>query len=180
MPSIARRILAAFNAAARAAALLVFTHGAAPAAPAGELTQSLAGQWRFALDREDAGVKEQWFSRDLPGRIELPGILQAQGYGDEISADTPWVAALPRDMRWYLLPQYKAYTRPGNVKVPYLSQPPRHYLGAARGAGARGDRLAQIVEVNTTSLPSNGESSRRLVGRGSFPVQGSPALRIRL
>ena len=101
------------------------------AAPAGEFTQSLAGQWRFSMDRTDIGAREQWFNRDLSERIELPGILQAQGYGDEISVDTPWVAALPRDMRWYLLPQYKAYTQPGNVKVPYLSQPPRHYLGVA-------------------------------------------------
>jgi hypothetical protein len=131
MPSIARRVLPAFNAAAWAATLLVFTRCAMPAAAAGESARSLAGQWRFAIDRGDTGVKEQWFLRDLSERIELPGILQAQGYGDEISVDTPWVAALPRDMRWYLLPQYKAYTRPGNVKVPYLSQPPRHYLGAA-------------------------------------------------
>jgi beta-galactosidase len=92
---------------------------------------NLAGQWRFAMDRTDTGVKEEWFARELADRINLPGILQAQGYGDEISVDTPWVAALPRDMRWYLLPQYKAYTQPGHVKVPYLSQPPRHYLGVA-------------------------------------------------
>ena len=91
----------------------------------------LAGQWRFAMDRDDVGIKEQWNARDLTDRIKLPGILQSQGYGDEIGIDTPWVAALPRDMRWYLLPQYKAYTQPGNIKVPYLSQPPRHYLGVA-------------------------------------------------
>ena len=92
---------------------------------------NLAGQWRFAMDRDDVGVKDGWISKDLTDRINLPGILQSQGYGDEISVDTPWVAALPRDMRWYLLPQYKAYTEPGHVKVPYLSQPPRHYLGVA-------------------------------------------------
>jgi hypothetical protein len=91
----------------------------------------LSGQWEFALDRADAGVKEQWFSRPLKDRISLPGILQAQGYGDEIGVDTPWVAALPRDMRWDRLPQYQAYTKPGHVEMPYLSQPPRHYLGVA-------------------------------------------------
>jgi beta-galactosidase len=91
----------------------------------------LGGEWRFAMDREDVGVKQQWFTRDLSDRIKLPGILQSQGYGDEISVDTPWVAALPRDMRWYRLPQYQAYTKPGNVKMPYLSQPQRHYLGLA-------------------------------------------------
>lgn len=92
---------------------------------------SLAGTWRFAMDRNDEGVKANWQNTDLKDKIQLPGILQSQGYGDEISVDTPWVAALPRDMRWYLLPQYKEYTKPGNVKVPYLSQPVSHYLGVA-------------------------------------------------
>jgi hypothetical protein len=131
MRSLSRRVLPALHAAAWAATLPFSAACQGYAAPEGRATQSLGGEWRFALDRADAGVRERWFSRDLPDRISLPGILQAQGYGDEIGVDTPWVAALPRDMRWYLLPQYKAYTRPGAVKVPYLSQPPRHYLGAA-------------------------------------------------
>lgn len=94
---------------------------------------SLAGSWRFALDRENVGVSTGWFNQPLatPTNISLPGILQTQGYGDEITADTKFIAALPRDMRWYLLPQYKQYTVPGNVQVPYLSQPVRHYLGVA-------------------------------------------------
>jgi hypothetical protein len=92
---------------------------------------ALDGEWRFAIDREDVGLKQQWYARDLSDWIKLPGILQSQGYGDEISVDTPWVAALPRDMRWYRLPQYQAYTKPGNIKMPYLSQPQRHFLGLA-------------------------------------------------
>ena len=74
----------------------------------------LSGQWRFAMDRTDVGVKEEWFNKDLTDHIQIPGILQSQGFGDDISIDTPWVAALPRDMRWYLKPEYKAYTVPGN------------------------------------------------------------------
>jgi hypothetical protein len=103
------------------------------AVPARAGAQSLAGEWRFALDRDDTGARSEWFARELPAaaRIRLPGILQTQGYGDEITAETQFVAALPRDMRWYLLPQYKPYTRPGHVEVPYLSQPVRHYLGVA-------------------------------------------------
>lgn len=92
---------------------------------------NLAGEWRFAMDRDDTGVKDSWFSKRLTDKINLPGILQAQGYGDDISVDTPWVAALPRDMRWFDLPQYAPYTKPGHVKMPYLSQPPKHYLGVA-------------------------------------------------
>ena len=92
---------------------------------------NLAGEWRFAMDRDDVGVKDSWFSKPLTDKIKLPGILQGQGYGDDISVDTPWVAALPRDMRWFDLPQYAPYTKPGHVKMPYLSQPPKHYLGVA-------------------------------------------------
>src|SRR5207244_7718090 len=35
------------------------------------------------------------------------------------------------DRSWYLRDDYRAYIEPGKVKVPFLSQPPRHYLGAA-------------------------------------------------
>jgi len=93
-------------------------------------TLDLSGNWRFALDRDDQGVAQQWPGRTLQDRIRLPGILNAQGYGDEISATTPWVLSL-YDRSWDLRDDYKAYTQPGQVKVPFLSQPPRHYLGAA-------------------------------------------------
>src|ERR1035438_9433195 len=120
--------------AAQAAASSTLLYGAPtpPVAPRAGV-QSLAGQWRFSLDREDAGAKANWFSRELPAttRISLPGILQTQGYGDDIVADTQFIAALPRDMAWYKLPQYAAYTKPGHVEVPYLSQPVKHYLGVA-------------------------------------------------
>ncbi|HEX8148447.1 MAG TPA: discoidin domain-containing protein [Pyrinomonadaceae bacterium] len=98
-------------------------------ARAGE-TLPLAGVWRFALDRDDAGARERWFERDLPQTIQLPGVLQAQGYGDEVSTRTPWVLSL-YDRFWFLREEYEAYTRPGAVKVPFLSQPPRHYVGVA-------------------------------------------------
>ncbi|HWB84114.1 MAG TPA: hypothetical protein VG675_08245 [Bryobacteraceae bacterium] len=125
-----RRFLAVTGTAATTAALRA---APAPAAPSRPGARSLAGTWRFSLDREDAGVHAGWFAKQLAGgaHIQLPGILQTQGYGDEIVAETQFVAALPRDMRWYLLPQYQAYTKPGHVEVPYLSQPVRHYLGVA-------------------------------------------------
>src|ERR1035441_9960908 len=110
-----RKFIALTGATAAHAALY-----AAPTPPTPALAgvQSLAGQWRFSLDRDDAGVKETWFSRDLSAttRISLPGILQTQGYGDDITAETQFIAALPRDMAWYKLPQYAAYTKPGHVE----------------------------------------------------------------
>jgi len=93
-------------------------------------TINLSGTWRFALDRDDQGVAQRWHGRTLDRTIKVPGILNAQGFGDEISAQTPWVLSL-YDKSWNLREDYKAYAEPGNVKVPFLSQPPRHYLGAA-------------------------------------------------
>ncbi len=131
VPRPDRRTFLALTGAAAASVGLF--HRAVAAEPAAPGAVSLAGQWRFALDRDDAGVTGQWFAKDLTAdaHIRLPGILQTQGYGDEITAETQFIAALPRDMRWYLLPQYKDYTKPGHVEVPYLSQPVRHYLGVA-------------------------------------------------
>ena len=95
-------------------------------------TISLDGEWRFALDRADAGVNEKWFTKDLADKIQLPGILQAQGYGDAISTNTPWVLTLG-DAWWKIQPMSlrEHFSQPGHVEVPFLSQPPKHYLGAA-------------------------------------------------
>jgi hypothetical protein len=125
-----RKFLALTGATAAHAALYA---AATPPVPARAGTESLAGLWRFSLDREDTGIAQSWFLRDLSTttQISLPGILQTQGYGDDILAETQFVAALPRDMAWYKLPQYAAYTTPGHVEVPYLSQPAKHYLGVA-------------------------------------------------
>jgi beta-galactosidase len=123
----------ALLAALRRAALAISVAGGlahpAAAAPAADVLD-LSGSWRFALDREDQGVAGRWYEHLLDGTIQLPGILNAQGYGDEIGVDTPWVLSL-YDKNWFLREDYRAYAAPGRVKVPFLSQPPRHYLGAA-------------------------------------------------
>ncbi|MCU0748206.1 MAG: hypothetical protein MUF13_01530 [Akkermansiaceae bacterium] len=97
-----------------------------------EAKRSLAGEWRFEMDRADAGVDATWFSRELKDRIRLPGVLQSQGFGDEISEETPWVLGLGGE--WWKLQSKElreSFSKPGHVEVPFLSQPPRHYLGAA-------------------------------------------------
>jgi len=123
---------------------------AAGAARAAEEPISLAGDWRFALDPSaeehtlaeggpsapplppGEGIAASWFKRDLPGTIRLPGILQGQNYGNPISPSTPWVLSLG-DAWWKLQPAAlrQKFSQPGQVEVPFLSQPPRHYLGVA-------------------------------------------------
>ncbi len=129
--------------------LLLLACALAPALRSAD-TISLAGEWRFALDRSASqtqagggrrgpapaplpagdGVTQEWFKRDLPDRIQLPGILQSQGYGDDISATTPWLGALGQ-LQWASSPLAARYTQPGNVKVGFTSQPVKHYLGVA-------------------------------------------------
>jgi hypothetical protein len=124
--------LAAAGALASALFTALFTAllAALPAPARAGDALDLSGRWRFALDREDQGVAGRWYERRLEGTIQLPGILNAQGYGDEIGVHTPWVLSL-YDKNWFLREGYQAYAAPGRVKVPFLSQPPRHYLGAA-------------------------------------------------
>ncbi|MBM3888464.1 MAG: glycoside hydrolase, partial [Verrucomicrobia bacterium] len=92
--------------------------------------QSLAGSWRFALDRDDKGVGEQWFNKPLAGRITLPGSLPAQGIGDDVTVDTKWIGGIV-DKSWFTAPEYAKYRQPGNVKVPFWLQPEKYYAGAA-------------------------------------------------
>jgi hypothetical protein len=112
-------------------AALVLSGFAAKPIHAAEI-MPLAGEWRFALDRNDVGANENWFAKDLTDKIQLPGILQAQGYGDDISTDTPWVLSLGQAW-WKIQPAALRdhFSQPGHVEVPFLSQPPKHYLGAA-------------------------------------------------
>ncbi len=41
----------------------------------------LSGTWRFALDPQDAGLREQWCDRDLAETIHLPGTTDLAGKG---------------------------------------------------------------------------------------------------
>lgn len=72
------------------------------------VTESLHGSWRFALDKDDVGVEQKWYSMRLGDTIVLPGILQEQGYGDEVTAETEWASSL-HDPLWYLRDEYIKY-----------------------------------------------------------------------
>ncbi len=90
----------------------------------------LAGNWRFEIDREDIGVDKRWFERELGESVRLPGSLQEQGRGNEVTVETEWTGNII-DQSWFTAPEYAEYRRPGNVKVPFWLQPDRHYVGPA-------------------------------------------------
>src|SRR5215475_12419309 len=83
---------------------------------------SLAGEWRFQLDRVDAGYDQQLFNHPLSGKFRLPGSLPAEGIGDDISVDTPWTGGV-KGSPWFSAPEYAKYREPGNIKVPFWLQP---------------------------------------------------------
>ncbi|MBI5692565.1 MAG: glycoside hydrolase [Verrucomicrobia bacterium] len=93
-------------------------------------TVSLAGEWRYALDRKDTGERERWFARDLEGKLTLPGSLPAQGIGDPVTPATKWIGGII-DKSWFTAPEYARYRAEGNVKVPFWLQPETTYAGAA-------------------------------------------------
>jgi hypothetical protein len=90
----------------------------------------LSGEWDYEIDPDDHGRAEAWYSGSLRNTLRLPGSLQAQGFGEEISVDTDWTGSIFDDS-WYREPRYEPYRQPGKVKVPFWLQPDTHYQGAA-------------------------------------------------
>ncbi len=93
-------------------------------------TVSLAGKWRFALDRADVGVSERWFARELRGSIKLPGSLPQQGIGDAPSLATKWTGGI-QDRNWASNPIYAPYVKSNDFHFPFWLQPEKYYVGSA-------------------------------------------------
>jgi len=100
------------------------------AAAAADGTLDLSGEWRFALDRNDAGLAESWHARPLEGKVRLPGSLAVQRLGDPVTVDTKWIGGIV-DKSWFTDAEYEPYRKPGKVKVPFWLQPETYYAGAA-------------------------------------------------
>ena len=100
------------------------------AALRGEDVVPLSGVWRFELDPADEGLVAFWENRTLADRIRLPGVLQAQGFGEDVTVDTKWTGQIV-DRSFFTSPRYEPYRQPGNVKVPFWLQPDKHYVGPA-------------------------------------------------
>lgn len=82
--------------------LNAFSAGEAPA------TLDLSGLWRFHFDRNDMGVKEKWFGRNLTETITLPNSTDTAGKGNPNSPDLGQTGRLTRAVEytgpaWYQL-----------------------------------------------------------------------------
>lgn len=90
----------------------------------------LSGKWSFQLDPEDVGLGQQWQLQVFAQQLDLPGSLQAQGIGDEVSLETAWTGGIV-DRSWFEEERYAPYREPGNLKVPFWLQPEKYYAGIA-------------------------------------------------
>lgn len=101
-------------------ALVLFATGAM-AAPI-----DLSGEWRFALDPQDLGIKSAPDGWRFPDKIRLPGTVTAQGFGESPSFKTAWTGD-----GWRYPGMFKEWQADENFKFPFFLQPPKHYVGPA-------------------------------------------------
>ncbi|MBL7739929.1 MAG: beta-glucuronidase [Chitinophagaceae bacterium] len=91
---------------------------------------SLAGEWRFAIDRQDKGIVEKWFSHVLTETIILPGSMAQRGKGDDITLQTQWTGSI-YDSSFFFRPSLTKYRTKDNLKIPFWLTPAKHYVGRA-------------------------------------------------
>ncbi|MGC0272592.1 sugar-binding domain-containing protein [Pseudactinotalea sp. Z1739] len=93
----------------------------------------IAGTWQCRLDPDSVGELDQWFRAPLPQdspEVALPGSLQHQGIGADVTLDTPWTGGIV-DRSFFTDERYAPYREPGNISVPFWLQPQVYYQGAA-------------------------------------------------
>lgn len=91
---------------------------------------SLSGKWAFQIDREDKGIREEWFNKTLNDRINLPGSMPEKLKGDDVTVRTRWTGSL-YDSSYYFNPYMEKYRIDGQVKLPFFLTPDKHYVGVA-------------------------------------------------
>src|SRR5450759_4833769 len=55
---------------------------------------SLAGEWRFKIDRDDVGINEMWFNKKPGDVIKLPGTMAENRKGDDVTLQTKWTGSI--------------------------------------------------------------------------------------
>lgn len=92
-------------------------------------TINLSGKWFIKLDPSSVGIEKEWFSQTFSDTIQLPGCLQAQGYGGKPSPNTKWWAKMDLSERH---PSMEKYGKDDdNFKLQQFLMPRNHYIGAA-------------------------------------------------
>lgn len=90
----------------------------------------LRGEWTFDIDRNDVGISEKWFNKDLNDIIILPGSMTENRKGDDVTLDTQWTASI-YDSSFFYNPRLAKYRVQENLKLPFWLTPVKYYVGAA-------------------------------------------------
>ena len=90
----------------------------------------LSGEWQFQMDPSDVGENEKWFEKDLSETVQLPGSMDENGKGFDITLETKWTGGV-RNPEWYNDTNYAPYHDSANIRFPYWLQPVKKYTGAA-------------------------------------------------
>ena len=100
----------------------------------GRAAVDISGQWSVYLDPDDQGLMQSW-NRNLPeepsGLIDLPGCLQAQGFGEPPGVETQWIG-MKSDSTLDPAKEYPRYAGTDEeFKFPYWLQPDLRFTGPA-------------------------------------------------
>lgn len=90
----------------------------------------LKGKWGFAMDENDLGISEKWFTKKLNDSIKLPGSMVGNLKGFDIDLKTKFTGSI-YDSSWYFNPKMEKYRQPGNIKMPFWLTQLKHYVGLA-------------------------------------------------
>jgi len=110
--------------------LCVLILAASCSKPADNDSIDLSGEWAFKLDPESQGITDNWFSSELPGKVNLPGSLAENNIGEDVSVNTRWTGTIV-DSSWFFSKLTRQYRKPGHVKIPFWLQPDKYYAGMA-------------------------------------------------
>ncbi|MDD5707029.1 MAG: glycoside hydrolase family 2 TIM barrel-domain containing protein, partial [Kiritimatiellae bacterium] len=117
---------------------------------AAERRLALDGAWRFGLDPEDRGTAERWFERpeNLPGRIDVPGCWQGQGFGGD-----------GKDLLWDFRLEARVFraTYTGTGWYGRLFRPPADWTGTRLWLNFGGVHPSAEVWLNGVRLGANHE-----------------------
>lgn len=96
----------------------------------GSRVVSLAGEWQFMLDKEEVGVSQRWFARQLPERFVLPGSNVENLKGEEVSLTTKFTGSI-YDSSWFFNAHLERFRIAGNIKMPFWLTQNRYFVGHA-------------------------------------------------
>ncbi|MFB6318353.1 glycoside hydrolase family 2 protein [Saccharicrinis sp. FJH54] len=90
----------------------------------------LSGEWQFAMDGNDVGQNEEWYTKSFDETVQLPGSMMTNDKGFIPDLHTPWTGSI-YDSSFYFNPDLAKYRKEGDIKFPFWLTPNKYYKGAA-------------------------------------------------